>query len=145
FVPRTLAHPTAAGLPEKEEPDGLDAGGVRETVLACVADILGHDRPEQVDERRTFKDLGFDSMGALQLHERVTAATGLRLPATLIYDRPTPAELCEHVAALLGHGTDAVPEPEPSAHREPDPVRQALHSASDHEVFDFITKELGIS
>jgi polyketide synthase 12 len=67
-------------------------------VRASVAGVLGHPRPEQVETDRAFKELGFDSATAVDLRNQLTAATGLGLPTTLLFDHPTP----DAVAALLG-------------------------------------------
>ncbi|MFF8775226.1 beta-ketoacyl synthase N-terminal-like domain-containing protein, partial [Kitasatospora sp. NPDC015120] len=75
-----------------------------ELVRAQAAVVLGHPTPHGLDSRRTFKDLGLDSLGAVELRDRLAAATGLDLPASAVYDHPTPQALAEH---LRGEGHDS--------------------------------------
>ena len=92
-----------AGLGAAEQ-----AAVVREVVLAQAAQVLGMAGPEAVDAVRSFRELGFDSLTAVELRNQLNAVTGLRLPATLVFDYPTPDALAGFVrAGLLGDGDAA--------------------------------------
>ncbi|MEV7582805.1 SDR family NAD(P)-dependent oxidoreductase [Streptomyces erythrochromogenes] len=84
-----------------------------DSVLHEVAAVLGHGSGAAVDRDGAFDRLGFDSLTAVELRNRLAAATGVRLPATFIYDWPTPAELVVHLREQL---------PEPAAEPAPDPA-----------------------
>ena len=83
-----------AAVPEAER-----EAHVLELVGAEVAAVLGHSSAQEIDPRRTFKDLGFDSLAAVELRNRLNAATGLRLAPTAVFDFPTPAAVAEHLLA----------------------------------------------
>ncbi|MFD5558283.1 type I polyketide synthase [Streptomyces sp. NPDC127068] len=80
-----------------------------------AAVLLGHADTARIGADHTFKELGFDSVTAVQLRDRLNAATGLQTPASLAYDHPTPAAVVRHLHEQLAGPTedrgaaDAVP------------------------------------
>lgn len=82
---------------------------VLELVAAQVSAVRGDVAGVEIDARRAFKDLGFDSLAAVELRNRLNRLTGLRLPATLVFDRPTPRD----VTALILEEVGGVAEPAP--------------------------------
>ncbi|PAZ11416.1 polyketide synthase, partial [Streptomyces sp. SA15] len=72
-----------------------------ELVRAEAATVLTHPTTEDITPAKPFRDLGFDSLTAMELRNRLNAATGLRLPATLVFDHPTPHRLAGHLHERL--------------------------------------------
>jgi pimaricinolide synthase PimS1 len=85
-----------AGLPEATQ-----HALVLEAVRGEVALVLGHPDPVNIDPAQPFTELGFDSLIAVELRNRLNAATGLRLPATLVFDHPNPAKLARYLLATV--------------------------------------------
>ncbi|OEJ42879.1 polyketide synthase [Streptomyces agglomeratus] len=97
-----LATELAALAPAEQEERLL------EHIRAQSAVVLGHASAEDVPPTAHFLELGFDSLTAIDLRRRLSAATGVRLPAGLAFDHPTPARLARHLLTRLrgaGHGT----------------------------------------
>ncbi|MFF9772049.1 SDR family NAD(P)-dependent oxidoreductase, partial [Streptomyces sp. NPDC014636] len=77
-------------------------------VRAGTAIVLGHARPGDIDPQRAFRDMGIDSLTALELRNRLSTETGLTLPATLVFDRPTPVEVARYLVAEACGTTEGV-------------------------------------
>ncbi|WP_435056394.1 type I polyketide synthase [Streptomyces venezuelae] len=114
-----------AGLPAAERDQAL-----RELVRTQVAAVLGHGTPDDVDAGRGFLDLGFDSLTAVDLRNRLTAASGLRLPVTLIFDYPSPAALAAYIGERLGQGGPG----RPPVHAEIDKLESVLSTVAPDDV-----------
>ncbi|MFF9352812.1 beta-ketoacyl synthase N-terminal-like domain-containing protein, partial [Streptomyces sp. NPDC014734] len=84
---------------------GMDEAGQRgvllELIRTQVTAVLGYADVESVEAERSFRELGFDSLTAVELRNLLGGATGLRLPATLVFDYPTPVVLVEFLRAEL--------------------------------------------
>jgi acyl transferase domain-containing protein/acyl carrier protein len=93
-----------AGLAEAEQRKIL-----LDVVRADVAGVLAHGSPESIAPTQAFKELGFDSLTSVELRNRLTAATGLRLPATLVFDYPNTEKLVDYLLGELAGVTSAAP------------------------------------
>jgi acyl carrier protein len=90
-----------AGVPEAER-EALVSTLVREQ----VATILGHASADAIDPAANFKDLGFDSLGAVELRNRLGQVTGMRLKTTLVFDHPSSTEIGAYLLSQVGEGPD---------------------------------------
>ncbi|MCX4473502.1 SDR family NAD(P)-dependent oxidoreductase [Micromonospora sp. NBC_01655] len=104
-----------AGLGEPER-----AALLLDLVRARSATVVGHAGPEQVEPRRPFKELGFDSLMAVELSNRLSAVTGVRLAPHAVFNHPTPELLAAHLhARLLGTAATEVADASTVALDEP--------------------------
>src|SRR5262249_39837117 len=115
---RTTAPRKVAAGPEtastlKQKLASLSVAEQEKTILALVctqtALVLGHATPDAIDDGRSFKELGFDSLTALELRNRLNSATDLHLSATLVFDYPTPTVLAGYLQSEL-HQEEIAPD-----------------------------------
>ncbi|MEU6737547.1 beta-ketoacyl synthase N-terminal-like domain-containing protein, partial [Streptomyces physcomitrii] len=102
-APAGAGSPLARRLAAEADPGRVLLGLVRDHVAA----VLGHTAEEAADPQLAFRELGFDSMTAVEFRNQLARATGLELPATLVFDHPTPAALVAHLRAELLDGRGA--------------------------------------
>ncbi|MEU3521089.1 acyl carrier protein, partial [Streptomyces sp. NPDC006654] len=109
--------------PARDRFSALSGDDLLDELLSLVREhaavALGYDSPAPVVSDRTFQELGFESLTAVDLRRRLVAATGLELPVSVAYDHPTPLLLAAHLAELLAE-------------------RAELTHASDDELFALI-------
>jgi polyketide synthase 12 len=97
------------GLPEDEQHAVL-----LDLVRSHIATVLGNTSPEAIDPDKAFQELGFDSLTAVEMRNRLKAATGLALSPTLIFDYPNSAALAGYFRQeLVGTSTESAPQVAP--------------------------------
>ncbi|MEU6737546.1 SDR family NAD(P)-dependent oxidoreductase, partial [Streptomyces physcomitrii] len=123
LVPTTLRRSAAAATAVRAADGqwlaGLSPAEAAREVLTVVrthaASVLGHESAEAVPPEAVFKELGFDSLAAVELRNRLNEATGLRLAPTVVFDHPTAQALAEHVHETVGGaGTETAAPLKPS-------------------------------
>ncbi len=102
------------------EGDRLEA--LLDVVRTEAAAVLGHGGAHSVDPAQQFRDLGFDSLTAVELRNRLTATTGIRLPATLIFDYPTAGSLASYLRDELLGGAAVTADPPALVSTSDDPI-----------------------
>ncbi|MFF0278666.1 SDR family NAD(P)-dependent oxidoreductase [Streptomyces sp. NPDC004330] len=125
------------------KPRGERLTALTELVRTEIASVLGHPDAGRVQLQSSFKESGFDSLTAVELRNRLTAATGTKLPATLVFDHPTPAALVDHLEQELPKGAQEIPADLPAVLDALDRIRDGLATAAtDDSSRDHIAERL---
>jgi acyl carrier protein len=105
-MPTRRASDTKGSLARKlaQAPEAEWDGVIEELVRDHVAGVLGHASAAAIDPLSAFQDLGFDSLAAVELKNRLGQATGLKLPATMIFDHPTPVAVARYLRGAVAPG-----------------------------------------
>ncbi|WP_416565362.1 type I polyketide synthase [Nocardia testacea] len=90
-----------------EAPEAQRADLVLEVVRAQVAAVLGHESGNDIRPDQRFDEIGLDSLGAVEFRNRLSKASGLTLPSTLVFDHPTPVAVAKLVLARVAPAADA--------------------------------------
>jgi pimaricinolide synthase PimS1 len=106
-----------AGLPQRER-----ERAVLDLVRTETAAVLAQPQPDAISAERAFRDLGFDSLMAVDLRKRLQAKTGLRLAATIVFDYPTPGLLAKHLLREVAGATSTVLAARPSGALAQEPI-----------------------
>ena len=106
-----------ASLPQDEW-----QGVLLDIVLGRVASVLGHANALTIEAGRAFQDLGFDSLTAVEFRNSLGEAVGMRLPATLVFDHPTPEALAAHLLQEVVGAQDELTSATPVVVADDDPV-----------------------
>ncbi|WP_394619326.1 beta-ketoacyl synthase N-terminal-like domain-containing protein [Lentzea sp. JNUCC 0626] len=117
-------------------PPAAEWADVESGVRATVASVLGYADASALPSDREFGDLGFDSLTALQVRNRINAATGLKLAATLVFDQPTLPDLVAHVQQALATEAGIDPDSQaPWGDRVPTPIVSSRSDNSGRSTF----------
>ncbi|MCQ8195205.1 type I polyketide synthase [Streptomyces rugosispiralis] len=105
-TPQAASGAVASGGAAPAEAFAAMSGEERQQALLklvrnATARVLGHDTADAIHPAQNFRELGFDSLTAVELRNRLGAATGLRLPATLVFDHPTPTAVVRLLEEFL--------------------------------------------
>ncbi|QLH26708.1 hypothetical protein HYQ63_00790 [Streptomyces sp. Rer75] len=127
-LPPLMRSPRTGGVVRRAADDeGGESGGFAQRWSAIAADerqtflldlirghaaaVLGHSSPDRIDNGQAFRELGFDSLTAVELRNRLTMATGLSLPATLVFDYPTPDRVATYLREQIAADESSPAEP----------------------------------